>query len=72
LESIGTRGTWSTGRAWKARLAQLPGAGDGNLNSVAIDATGLTTITLQWDLARDSARATFNVPHRYILLTQVS
>ena len=58
--------------AWKAKVAQLPGAGNANQNSVAIDTTGFTTITLQWDLARDSAKAAFNVPHRYILVTQVS
>jgi type IV pilus assembly protein PilV len=58
--------------AWNAQLAKLPGAGNANQSSVTIDATGLTTITLQWDLARDSARANFNVPHRYILITQVS
>jgi type IV pilus modification protein PilV len=58
--------------AWKAKVAQFPSAGNVNLNSVVIDSTGLTTITLQWDLARDSAQATFNVPHRYILVTQVS
>jgi type IV pilus assembly protein PilV len=57
---------------WKAKLSQLPGAGTANQNSVAIDATGFTTITLQWDLARDSTQAAFNVPHRYIVLTQVS
>ena len=58
--------------AWKIKAAQLPSAGNTNLNSVAIDSTGLTTITLQWDLARDSAKVAFNVPHRYILVTQVS
>lgn len=58
--------------AWKARLAQLPSAGNDHAHSVAIDATGLTTITLQWDLARDSAKAAFSVPHRYILITQVA
>ncbi len=58
--------------AWKTRAAQLPSAGASNPNSVAINAAGLTTITLQWDLARDSAQSSFNVPHRYILVTQVS
>jgi type IV pilus assembly protein PilV len=58
--------------AWKAKAARLPSAGVAYPNSVAIDASGLTTITLQWDLARDNAKVAFNVPHRYILVTQVS
>ena len=66
---------------WKAKLVDpkigLPVDATGNYkNTVDIDANGLVTITLQWTLARDKAVQTDangnNIPHKYILTTQVA
>ena len=60
--------------AWTARVndqKKLPSAGSNYTNSVSINSSGVMTIVLQWDIPRDSATGTFNVPHRHIVVMQI-